>query len=153
MNVNRDQPSADALLLAVETFWETFPPFWQRVRMHIRQAATEQFEIGVEQFHILRHIRQGHSSVSELAEAKDISRPAVSQIVEVLVNKGLVARTPDARDRRRTRLALTAEGGALLDAVFKDTRRWMMQLFSALSNEELQALMRGMEALRKARPA
>ena len=52
-------PSKDDLHQAVETFWETFPPFWQRIRAHIRQVATEQFEISVEQFHILRHIRRG----------------------------------------------------------------------------------------------
>ncbi|OQA42642.1 MAG: putative HTH-type transcriptional regulator YusO [Chloroflexi bacterium ADurb.Bin325] len=146
------EPAEDALHLVVETFWETFPPFWQHIRAHIRQAATEQFGIGIEQFQILRHIRRGRSSVSELADARSISRPAVSQIVDALVNKGLIVRTPDAHDRRRTRLALTAAGDALLDAVFKDTRRWMMQLFSRLDDEELQELVRGMHSLRKAQP-
>ena len=152
MNAN-SEPTEDTLRLAVETFWETFPPFWQQVRTHIRQVATEQFEISVEQFHILRHIRKGHGSVSELAEARNISRPAVSQSVNVLVNKGLITRTPDARDRRHVRLALTESGDALLDAIFKDTRRWMMQILSHLSDEELQGLVGGMGLLRKVLPA
>ena len=133
----------------MDTFWETIPPFWQRIRGHIRQAAAEQFDISVEQFHILRHIRGGQDSVSELAKARNISRPAISQAVDVLVNKGLVERTTSAQDRRHIRLALTNSGNALLDAVFDDTRQWMMQSLSPLSDEELDALTSALDSLRK----
>lgn len=144
----KNASSKEQLRQAVETFWEIFPPFWHRIRAHIRQAA-EQFGISVEQFHILRHIRRGRGSVSELAEAKKISRPAISQAVNVLVNRGLITRTPDARDRRYIQLTLTDSGKALLDAIFEDTRQWMMQTLSPLSDEELQALTRAMDSLRK----
>ena len=103
----------------------------------------------MEQFHILRHIRGGCGSVSELAEAKNISRPAISHGVDMLVNKGLVTRTPDPRDRRHVQLALTDSGNALLDAIFKNTRQWMIQALSPLGDEELQALTRAMNSLRK----
>jgi DNA-binding MarR family transcriptional regulator len=142
-------PSNASLRQAVETFWETVPPFWQRIRAHIHQVATEQFDISVEQFHILRHIRRGQASVSELAEAKNISRPAISQAVNLLVNKGFITRIPDTRDRRHVRLALTASGDALLDAIFDETRQWMIQILSPLSDEELQSLTQGMDSLRK----
>ena len=142
-------PSNASLRQAVETFWETIPPFWQRIRAHIHLVATEQFDISVEQFHILRHIRRGQASVSELAEAKNISRPAISQAVNLLVNKGFITRIPDTRDRRHVRLALTASGDALLDAIFDETRQWMIQILSPLSDEELQSLMHGMDSLRK----
>ena len=145
-------PSKDVLRQAVEAFWETFPPFWQRVRAHIRQVAAERFEISVEQFHILRHIRHGQGSVSELAEAKNISRPAISQGVDVLVNKGFITRTTETRDRRHVRLDLTPAGDAVLDVVFEDTHRWMMQTLAPLSEAELQILIRGMESLRKINP-
>lgn len=138
----------DTLRQTVETFWETFPPFWHGIRAHIRQVAAEQFEISVEQFHILRHIRRGESSVSELAEAKNISRPAISQAVDTLVNKGLITRARDSHDRRYIHLSLTEAGDALLDAIFEDTRQWMMQTLSPLSEEDLQALIQGMNSLR-----
>lgn len=132
----------------VETFWETFPPFWHRVRAHIRQSA-EHHEISEEQFHILRHIRHGQCSVSELAEAKNISRPAVSQGVDALVNKGIILRVTNANDRRHIQLTLTDSGNALLDSVFEDTRQWMMQTLTPLSDEELQMLTQAMDFLRK----
>ena len=142
-------PSEDLIGQTIDRFWETIPPFWHRVRGHIRQLAAEQFDISVEQFHILRNIRRGRGSVSELAEAKNISRPAISQGVDVLVHKGLVARTPNAQDRRQIQLTLTDSGNALLDAIFNNTRQWMMQVLSPLSNEELQTLVYAMESLRK----
>jgi len=137
----------------IDRFWETIPPFWHRVRAHIRQLAAEQFDISVEQFHILRNIRRGRGSVSELAEAKNISRPAISQSVDVLVNKGLITRTTNADDRRQVRLALTDSGNSLLDAIFDNTRQWMTKILSPLSNEELQTLTLAMEFLRKTQTA
>lgn len=137
------------LRLTVEVFWETFPPFWHRVRAHIRQTATERFDISVEQFHVLRHIRRGDRSISDLAESKNISRPAMSQAVNALVNKGLILRSPDPKDRRHVRLALTDSGDALLDAIFEDTRQWMIELLSSLSDGELQTLLQAMQSLKK----
>ena len=61
------EPTTERLRQAVEAFWEHIPPLWQRIRAHIRQAAAEQFDLSVEQFHILRHIRRGQDTVSELA--------------------------------------------------------------------------------------
>jgi MarR family transcriptional regulator, 2-MHQ and catechol-resistance regulon repressor len=137
----------DLLSQTVETFWETIPPFWHRVRAHIRQVAVEQYGISVEQFHILRHIRHGQGSVSELADAKNISRPAISQGVDVLVKKGFVSRVPDVKDRRHVNLALTDSGNALLDAIFEDTSEWMMTLLSPMRAEELAILKQAMASL------
>lgn len=148
MDANDDRNS-DQLRQAVDAFWEIIPPFWHRIRAHIRQIAAERFEISVEQFHILRHIRRGDSSISDLAQSKNISRPAMSQAVNALVNKGLIVRTPDPRDRRHIQLELTEAGNALLDAVFEDTRRWMMEILAPLNGEELQTLISAMDFLKK----
>lgn len=142
-------PTAKMISQAVETFWEAFPPFWQRVKAQIRDVAMEQFDISVEQFHILRHIRKGQTSVSELAHARNISRPAVSQAVDVLVQKGLVSRTQDEHDRRHVVLALTQSGNTLLDAIFEHNRQWMEQVFSTLSDEDVKNLIKAMAAFQK----
>ena len=141
--------SSEKLKQAVDVFWETFPPFWRMIQAHIREVAVEQFSITVEQFHILRHIRRGRDSVSALAEAKDISRPAISQSVDLLVTRGLIVRTIDPQDRRHVQLDLTADGNALMDTIFGDTRQWMMETFAPLSANEIQALTRSMESLKK----
>lgn len=133
----------------LDKFWESVPQLWSHIRAHIRAVATENFDISVEQFHILRFIRRGHCSVSELADARNISRPAVSQGVDALVNKGLVTRTQSKEDRRYVELELTPDGNALLDSVFQNTREWMRVSLDKLSQEELELAMRGLEMLKK----
>jgi DNA-binding MarR family transcriptional regulator len=134
---------------AIDRFWETVPPLWSFVRSHIRMTATENFDITVEQFHVLRYVRRGMCSISELAAAKNISRPAVSQAVDILVNKGWLTRVQSKRDRRYVDVALTNAGNALLDTVFKDTRGWMKKRMSTLSAGELESMAKAMEAMKK----
>jgi DNA-binding MarR family transcriptional regulator len=134
---------------AVDLFWESYPPFWHRVRAHIRQVADEQFGITVEQFQILRHMRMGQASVSDLAHAKNISRPAISQSVDILVNKGYILRTTDKNDRRHIQLDLTDAGNALMDAITNNTRQWMMGILSQLTRDELISLTGSMASLKK----
>jgi MarR family transcriptional regulator, organic hydroperoxide resistance regulator len=119
------------------------------VRAHVRAAAHEDFHIGVEQFQVLRLIRQGKGSVSEIAAARNISRPAVSQAVDTLVNLGLLTRTQDEDDRRHMQLALTGDGSAVLDAVFEKTRGWMRSRMAGISERELENISRAMESLKK----
>jgi DNA-binding MarR family transcriptional regulator len=134
---------------AVDSFWETYPPLWRIIQAHIRQVAAEQFDITVEQFHMIRHIRRGHDSVSKLAEARNISRPAVSKAVDLLANRGLIVRTTDPQDRRHMKLDLTAEGNTLMDAIYDDTRHWMIKILEPLDASEIQALIVSMEAFKK----
>lgn len=134
---------------AIDRFWETVPPLWNFVRSHIRSTATANFDITVEQFHVLRYIRRGTDSMSDLATAKNISRPAISQAVEVLVKKGLLTRVQSTHDRRFVDLALTEAGNNLLDTVFKETRGWMKERMHTLTADELETIAKAMEAMKK----
>ena len=134
---------------AIDRFWETVPPLWNTVRSHIRTVATAKFDITVEQFHILRFVRRGTASMSELATAKNISRPAMSQAVEILVKKGLLTRVQSTQDRRYFDLALTEAGNKLLDTVFQDARAWMKERMHGLTVAELETIVRAMEAMKK----
>ncbi len=134
---------------AVDRFWETLPPLWNFIRSHIRATATSNFDITVEQFHVLRYVRRGVTSMSDLAVAKNISRPAISQAVDVLVKKGLLTRVQSTQDRRVVDLALTDEGSALLDAVFKENREWMKGRMSNLTATELKLILNATEVMKK----
>ena len=134
---------------AIDRFWETIPPLWNSIRSHIRATATANFDISVEQFHVLRYVRRGTDSVSELATAKNISRPAISQAVEVLVQKGLLTRVQSVQDRRCIDLVLTEAGNNLLDSVFKETRGWMKERMDKLSLAELETITEAMAIMKK----
>ncbi len=135
--------------LALDRFWETVPPLWGQIRARIRAVARESFHLGVEQFQVLRLIRQGRDSVSEIAAARNISRSAVSQAVDVLCHRGLLTRAEDPSDRRHTRLTLTRQGNDVLDSVFGETRAWMKSKIAAFGPEELEGIVAAMESLSK----
>ena len=147
---NTNSPPVKNLEYVIDRFWETFPPTWHSIRDHIRQVVTESFDISVEQFHILRHIRKGITSMSDLASAKHISRPAISQSVEALVGKGLVTRRHSSADRRYVDLELTQNGQDLLDEVFRQNRQWMAEKMSALNPAELENITHALEHLKQA---
>jgi DNA-binding MarR family transcriptional regulator len=139
----------EMLQQTIDRFWETIPPTWNQIRSNIRGIITENFDITIEQFHIIRHVRKGIRSVSELAEEKQISRPAISQAVDILVEKGLITRQQSAGDRRFVLLELTESGDELLNTIFRMNRKWMAEKLSGLSDDELTTVLKGMEILKK----
>jgi DNA-binding MarR family transcriptional regulator len=136
--------------IAIEAFWGSIPPVWNRIKGNIRSIAVEHYDISVEQFHILRHIRKGITSVSELAQVRQISRSAISQAMDVLVERGLVCRRQNAQDRRNIPLELTEAGNELLDTISEKNRSWMKSRLTSLSTQELNTLTCAMEILSKA---
>ena len=142
-------PTRQAAEAALDGFWETVPPLWSHIRGYIRAAAAKNFHLSIEQFQILRLIRSGRGSVSELATAKNISRPAISQAVDGLVNKGLITRKQDSIDRRHVQLALTENGSALLASIFDSNRAWMLSKLEKLSQDQLSDAMQAMQVLKK----
>ena len=143
-----DKPDP-ALQQTVDCLLETLPPVWDRIRSNLRAAATRKFNITLEQFHVLRHIRRGYQSVSDLAEQKQISRPAVSQAVEALVAKGLVTRRQESEDRRCVLLELTPQAREVLDANYEENRIWMEARMASLTPAELASIRAAMDILKR----
>ncbi len=142
-----DNATEQLIPSAIEAFWSTNPPVWNRVKGNVRAIAVEHYDISVEQFHILRHIRRGLTSVSELAEVKQISRSAVSQAVDILVGRGLVCRRQNPLDRRNIPLELTESGNTLLDTIREKNRAWMKGRMASITEQDLNALTYAMEIL------
>ena len=61
--------------------------------------------------------RRPGATMSELAAALGTGRAAASELVERLVQKGVVQRVPDAADRRAVRLDLSPRARALAEAM------------------------------------
>ena len=144
-----DSLNQQSILTAIEAFWGTIPSVWNLIKGNIRSIAVEHYDISVEQFHILRHIRKGLTSVSELAQVKQISRSAISQAVDVLVERGLICRMQNALDRRNIPLELTRAGDELLDTISEKNRAWMGAQMAALTVQALDTLTCAMEILGK----
>lgn len=133
----------------IDKFWESIPPAWHRTRAVIRRIAAEKFHLTVEQFQVLRRIRRGIASVSAIAADSRTSRSAVSKAVDVLVNKGLVCRQQDPKDRRNIPLALTTEGQRVMVGIFDETEQWLAERFDRLTTAELESLIQSMVLIQK----
>ncbi len=149
-SVNFDLATGITLSEAIEKFWEAFPPVWNLIRGHLRLILAQEFNITIEEFHILRNLRRGFCSVSQLADVQQVSRPAASQAVEALVEKSLVSRHYDSEDRRHIRLALTPAGNEMLNSIFQKNRGWMVEKMAALDSEEIAVVAKAMEVLKEA---
>ena len=85
------------------------------------------------QIHALLHIyHAGECHVSEMSALSDSSPAAASQLVERLVQQGLVQRTEDAADRRIRKLRLTGKGLALINRGVA-ANRFLADLMAALT--------------------
>jgi MarR family 2-MHQ and catechol resistance regulon transcriptional repressor len=134
----------------IDQFWETVPMVWNLIRGQLRTIAAEQFGISVEQFHVLRLIHKGLTSVRDIADARQISRPAVSQAADQLVMAGLISRCEETGDRRFVHLELTPQGEDLLNRMFEQNRVWMMEKMADFSAEDLGLITEGLAQLKLA---
>jgi DNA-binding MarR family transcriptional regulator len=66
--------------------------------------------------------------MSEISERFDISAAAASQLVEKLVQSGLVERAEDPHDRRARQITLTPRGKAMIEKGMNERYRWVNQL-------------------------
>ncbi len=89
----------------------------------------------------------GPMMVSQLGQALGMGKPAASILVDQLAQLGLVERTEDVTDRRRTLVRLSQSGEELV----RQLRQGRYELLSAwldrLSEEDLNALVQGLSAL------
>jgi DNA-binding MarR family transcriptional regulator len=93
---------------------------------------------------------RGPQSVAALAEELGVTPSTVSRLCDRLVRKRLVARREDRRDRRAVRLALTATGRALVDAVTERRRVEIAVLLNAIPEESQRSMVQALQALAQA---
>jgi len=134
----------------IEKIWDTFPPVWNQVRNNIHTNAMLDFDITFIQFRMLRQIRRGARTVGDLAAKHQISRPAISQAVDLLVKKGLITRRQDDKDRRYVKLEMTEKGERVVTTLMGKNHAWMNEKIANLSHVELETLMNALSILQNA---
>ncbi len=103
------------------------------------------------QFGILSQLHhRGPCGVSDISERMDISNAAASQLVDKLVQAGLLERTEDLNDRRAKHLTLSAAGHAVIEKGIRERGKWMNELAFRLSEGEQQKVAEALQILIKA---
>jgi len=93
--------------------------------------------LSMPQFGLLMQMHhKGACGMSEVSERFDITPAAASQLVDKLVQGGLVQRVEDPHDRRAKLLNLTDKGKELIQQGIQERYRWVDELGSRLSAEE-----------------
>ena len=117
----------------------------RRVWMHPRLLRWFAEEVGTDvELATLRTLRaietggeQAALGVSDLAAAMAVDASTASRLVEQAVAEGYVTRRASPRDRRRTELALTAEGERLLARSTEVRARMLGRATRAWDDEDL----------------
>ena len=116
--------------------------------MHDMWRFARKTGISLAQFGLLRRLyHKGACEVHEVGHHFDVSPAAASQLVDKLVQAGLVARTEDPDDRRARQVDLTVKGKALVDRAADESYRWIDELVAKLSPEDRAAAQASLRAL------
>ena len=115
------------------------------------RAAMQDSRLSMPQFGTLMHLYHGGAcGVSEMGEHLRITPAAASQMIERLVQSGLIERVEDVKDRRVKNLTLTRRGRALIKKGIEARLRWMQDLTSELSAEQQTSIVEALRALTEA---
>jgi DNA-binding MarR family transcriptional regulator len=88
--------------------------------------------------------------VTEVGDQLGVTHAAASQMVDRLVQQGLIARAEDPSDRRVKQLTLTETGRSMVLDCIEARRRWMEQLTNALDAGELEQIIQSLTILNRA---
>jgi len=104
--------------------------------------------LSMPQFGLLMRLYYGGGcEVHDLGRHLDVSSAAASQLVDRLVQSGLVQRTEDPEDRRARQVTMTAKARALIDRGIEERYRWVDELVRGLNGEERDLALRALPAL------
>ena len=123
---------------AASTFADLFPSLYHRFH---RRVDHREYQLTDQSLAVMRHLADtGPLTISEAARHMDRSQSAMSEILGRLATRGLLARMPDERDRRRILVWLTQQG-----------RETLKQASAVLAIDLLEQAMKGISAEQRER--
>jgi MarR family transcriptional regulator for hemolysin len=126
---------------------DTVPMLMRIIRAYMRGHRAG---LTVAQFRTLCYVSAAAgSSLSEVADSIGLSLPAMSRLVEGLVEKGFMTRRTCDTDRRLIRLSVTARGQATLGEARTSAQQHLAAVLSRLDRQEQRSLLGDMRMLRE----
>jgi DNA-binding MarR family transcriptional regulator len=134
-----------------------FEAFMQRSLRGI-MGSMKQDGLSMPQIYTLMYLyHEGEVRISDVGVLMDVGKAAASQLVERLVQQGLVKRIEDESDRRAKKIRLQPKSLRLIEKGLGVQRRQMGELMRQLSPEQLhtvqKAFMYLIEAMQKHGPS
>jgi len=128
---------------------------WAGIFMHRSMSDFKRFmqEAGISysQVNILvRLFHRGNVGVSEIGEKMGVTSAAASQVIDQMVQAGLVSRTEVLADRRIKRLELTQKGKTLIEKGFETRSKWLENIGETLTPYEQEIIITAFSILTNA---
>ena len=114
---------------------------WMDVFMHRSMRGWWRYAkstgLSMPQFSILMQLHhRGPCGMSGISEGYDITPAATSQLVDKLVQGGLIQRVEDPNDRRAKLLSLTDKGREFIERGIEERYRWVEKMEAKLTSEQ-----------------
>lgn len=139
--------STPQLIQTIRHFMDFAMHHSMRERAHFAKATG----LSMPQFGILMQLHYRHNcGVSDLSERFDITNAAASQLVDKLVQSGLIQRAEDPNDRRAKLLNLTDKGRDLIQQGLEGRYRWVDQVAGKLTAEDREKVREALKIMTQA---
>ncbi len=91
--------------------------------------------------------RAGSGGVSDIAGSLDVTNAAASQLLDRLVQQGLILRREDPDDRRLKQIELTEKGEQLVEESMRARHQLVMEISASLTPAEKEQVIAALEVL------
>lgn len=128
-------------------FFRVIPNSMSMVRCHVKKASEPEFSFA--KFRVMANIKRGIDSVGEIAELHGVSQPAISKLVDSLVQESFIQRKKSSLDRRIQTLKLTPLGVKRLSSIKNSASKSFEPLLRTLNEKEKKELTNALDCLDK----
>lgn len=122
------------------------------IERDVRDSLRREFETTLPRFDFLSVLYSAEESLpmGEISHRLMVSNGNITALAERLEAEGMINRTPWPQDRRTLHVALTDKGRGQFERMAVVHEQWIAQVFSSLSDEEVDDLWRVLGTLKHA---
>jgi DNA-binding MarR family transcriptional regulator len=128
-----------------EELLRLMPNMGRLMAVFMRESGEE--ETSLMQVAVLMRLQDHPLTNSELAKSRRVSPQAASTLIQNMVERGWVVRTPDPNDRRQVLLQITPEGAEHARAAREQVARYLAGFLNDLTEDEIAAAQTFLPAL------
>lgn len=127
---------AESAPAEVEEVLNSFADVMSRLMIDHYQKHISELDLTLPQAQVLKVLRRGSMPTGQLAAELRISAPAITQLTDRLLRKGLIERRAHADDRRCVIVALSEKGAHLVNQFRERRREIFIRALAGLSEAE-----------------
>lgn len=121
------------------------------IEAELRRRLAREFGVTLPKFDVMAALarREAGMTMTEVSRLLMVSNGNVTGLVDRLVAEGLVMRIANEKDRRATFVRLTNKGLRLFQTMAQAHERWVNEILGSFSDEQSEAMVGLLDALRE----